>query len=706
MDLNQYLSMFLDEANDHLQALNENMLELEKMPDDISIVQIIFRSAHTLKGMSATMGFEDLASLTHEMENVLDMVRNNELKMDEYIFDTLFKSLDALESMVTDIANGGEGKEDVSEIVTSLKSIVTGTYKHETVPSSNESAASNHVEAEEEGDGLDEFQRSILEQSMAAGMSTVYMRVSLREDCLLKAVRAYMVFETLGEYGEVVKSTPHAHDIEQEKFDRSFSVYYVTHESIETIQQEIQNISEVEHVDVQALTSDNLKELHKRIVEISGGMMETAAAHAVAVETKDESTDKQETSSTSEASVPSKGETSAKKPTKQAASKQQNRTIRVEIDRLDMLMNLLSEMLIDRVRLEDIAGDLKKQELTETVEHLSRVSSDLQNVVLKLRMVPIDTVFNRFPRMVRDLAKTLDKKIDFVISGAETELDRTVIDEIGDPLVHLIRNSLDHGVEPVSDRLAAGKPETGKVNLRAYQSGNHVFIEIEDDGRGINREIVLNKAIKNGIVSEDKASSMSDEQVYQLLFAPGFSTAEKVSDISGRGVGLDVVKSKIMSLGGHVVVKSRLGHGTIFIVQLPLTLSILSAMLFRLGTEKYAIPLTSIVETGMVKKDQIRRVHGGIRMVVYRDSVIPLLSLSSIFETPCYSDFEEEEVEIIIIRKGERLAAIAVDDFIGQSEIVLKPLGDYLKSVPGISGATILGDGQVALIVDPNALVN
>ncbi|MGZ9584617.1 chemotaxis protein CheW [Paenibacillus marinisediminis] len=695
MDLNQYLSMFLDEANDHLQALNEHMLELENSPDDVGIVQVIFRSAHTLKGMSATMGFEDLASLTHEMENVLDLVRNHQLAMDEFIFDTLFKGLDALESMVGDIANGGEGKEDVSSIVASLQSIVNGSYKKQAP------AASVSAEAAAEGElnvGLDEFQRSILEQSLEAGMNAVYIQISLREDCVLKAVRAYMVFQVLSDKGEIVKSTPPAHDIEQEKFEHSFSIYFVTTEKVDFIKKEIENISEIETVEIHELSQDDLRVWNKRIRELEAGRSEAAPAAAVAETPAKANT--VEAPRPAAAQAPAKEQTSANN-----GHRQQNRTIRVDIDRLDVLMNLLSEMLIDRVRLEELAGELKKQELTETVEHISRVSSDLQNIVLKLRMVPIDTVFNRFPRMVRDLAKSLDKKVDFIISGADTELDRTVIDEIGDPLVHLLRNSLDHGVESIADRIASGKPETGVVQLRAYQSGNHVFIEIEDDGRGINRDIVLNKAIKNGIVSQDKAASMTDEQVFQLLFAAGFSTAETVSDISGRGVGLDVVKSKISSLGGHVVVNSKLGQGTTFVVQLPLTLSILAAMLFRLGNEKYAIPLTSIVETGLVTKQQIRRIHGGLRMVDYRDSVIPLLSLSSIFETPDYSDFDEEEVEIIIIRKGDRLAAIAVDDFIGQSEIVLKPLGNYLKAVPGISGATILGDGQVALIVDPNALL-
>lgn len=695
MDLNQYLSMFLDEANDHLQALNDNMMELENQPEDVSIVQVIFRSAHTLKGMSATMGFEDLASLTHEMENVLDLVRNHQLSMDDFIFDTLFKSLDSLEAMVEDIANGGEGKAEIKSIVESLQSIVKGEHNKEQPAESQETtAASSHDER------LDEFQLSIIEQSIEAGMQAAYMKVTLREDCVLKAARAYMVFQALGEQGEIVKSTPPAHEIEQEQFEQTFSIYAVTTQTLEEIQKAAEQVSEVDSVVLQPLTADNIKDWNKLLQAATASKEEVAAAAAPAIEKKADDARVAET--------PAKPSETKKKPTGGAAAQgkgQQHRTIRVDIDRLDVLMNLLSELLIDRVRLEDLATELKSNTLTETVEHLVRVSGDLQSIVLKLRMVPIDTVFNRFPRMVRDLAKSLDKKVDFQISGADTELDRTVIDEIGDPLVHLLRNAIDHGQESTAERIEAGKPETGTVHLRAYQSGNHVFIEIEDDGKGINRDNVLKKAIKNGMLTEDQAKLLSDEQVYMLLFGSGFSTAEQVSDISGRGVGLDVVRSKIASLGGEVVVKSTLGKGTTFIVQLPLTLSILSAMLFRLGDEKYAIPLTSIVETGLVTKKDIRNIHGGIRMINYRDSVIPLVSLSAIFECPSYTDVDEEETEIIIIRKGERLAAIAVDDFIGQNEIVLKPLGSYLGTVQGISGATILGDGQVALIIDPNTLI-
>ncbi|MEC0173285.1 chemotaxis protein CheA [Paenibacillus favisporus] len=693
MDMNQYLSMFIDESNDHLQSLNENMLLLEQTPNDLSIVQIIFRSAHTLKGMAATMGFEDLASLTHQMENVLDLVRNEKLVMQDFIFDTLFKGLDALEAMVEDITQGGEGKADVSAIVADLQAIVRGE-----APSAGSAKSAGSAPAKQETNTaiqLDEFQYSVLQQSIGEGHRVLYIDVAIRDDCQLKAVRAYMVFDLLEKSGEVIKSHPTVQDIEQEKFEKSFSLYYITQKDPAELKQQILNVSEIDQASVVELDHESLQQM----AEMGAASAQSAAA--VAEETKPDTAAPAAAAPTAE-SKDNKPAAAAKPAAKTGGAPA--RTIRVDIERLDVLMNLFSELLIDRVRLEQLASEVQNHALTETVEHMSRVSSDLQNIVLKLRMVPVDTVFSRFPRMVRDLAKSLDKKLELVITGAETELDRTVIDEIGDPLVHLLRNAVDHGIESPQDRVAAGKPETGTVHLRAFHSGNHVFIEIEEDGRGIYRDNVLKSALKKGIVTEEEAKGMSDEQVHQLLFAPGFSTAEKISDVSGRGVGLDVVKAKITSLGGQVTIYSTPGKGTNFSVQLPLTLSIIAAMLVKMGSEKYAIPLSSIVETGIVKKEQIRQVHGN-KMVDFRGSMIPLISLSRIFEVPDFNEEDESETEIIVIHKGDRLAALAVDEFIGQNEIVLKNLGKYLPQIKGISGATILGDGQVALILDPNVFI-
>jgi two-component system chemotaxis sensor kinase CheA len=680
VEMNQYMSIFIDEANDHLQALNENMLRLEQQPEDIGIVQVIFRSAHTLKGMSATMGFEDLASLTHEMENVLDLVRNDKLSINGNIFDTLFKCLDSLDGMIQDVVGGGTGKGEVGELVQRLKAIVDGDSggQSATAKSAGSADSSSLV--------LDQYQQSVLMQSLESGHRAYFIEVTVREDCVLKAARAYMVFDVLERLGEVVKSHPSVQEIEQEKFDRSFSVYYITQTEEEALKEHISRVSEIESVQLNAVDKSSLAELQGAITGPAATEWETAAASAPAPSAQ--------SATAAPRAVPASSGGGGAGP----------RTIRVDIERLDSLMNLFSEMLIDRVRLEQLASEIRRSELTETVEHMARVSSDLQSIVLKLRMVPVDSVFNRFPRMVRDLAKSLDKKVDLVITGAETELDRTVIDEIGDPLVHLIRNAVDHGIEPIADRIKAGKPETGTVHLRAYHSGNHVFIEIEEDGRGINRAKVLETAVKRGVVSAEAAKGFSDEEVNMLIFAAGFSTADKVSDISGRGVGLDVVKSKIASLGGHVSVQSTLGKGTTFSIQLPLTLSIITAMLVKLGSEKYAFPLSSIVETATVKREHIRSMHGTL-IVEYRQSVIPVISLAELMDSPDYRDHEEAETEMLVIRKGDKMAAVLVDEFIGQSEIVLKTLGKYLTNLDLISGATILGDGQVALIIDPNALI-
>ncbi|MCL6456760.1 MAG: chemotaxis protein CheA [Gorillibacterium sp.] len=676
MELTQYLSMFIDEATEHLQALNVNLLELEQNPKNTEVVNTIFRSAHTLKGMSATMGFEDLASLTHQMENVLDLVRNGKLAMDSYTFDSLFKSTDALEIMVADIIAGGTGKAEVGTIVEMLKSIVSGNYQQTTSVQSVES---------EDAVALDEFQYSVLEQSLNTQYNVFFIRTELTPECVLKAARAYMVFRQFEENGEVIKSSPSVEDIEQDKFERVFSVYYVTKLAQEAVEKLVLFVSEVQSVRVTQLDLESLRMIAQ------SAKVEIAVAQQSVVERSE--------AKSGEVNSPSAGPG-------QSANTQvvSSRTIRVDLDRLDNLMNLFSELLIDRVRLEQLSSEIRRTDLIETVEHMARVSGDLQNIVLKLRMVAVDTVFNRFPRMIRDVAKTLGKKLDLVITGADTELDRTVIEEIGDPLVHLLRNSADHGIESIQDRRLAGKDETGTIHLRAYHSGNHVFIEVSDDGAGMKRERILASAIKKGLVSVDQSSLMSDEDVYRLLFASGFSTAEQISSLSGRGVGLDVVKTKIESLGGQVHVSSKWGEGTTFSIQLPLTLSIIGAMLIGVGNEKYAIPLNSIVETAAATTQKIRRVHGNT-LYDYRESLIPVIDLRTLLSVQGEHEGLQDERNLVIIRKGDKLAAVIVDEFIGQQEIVLKTLGKYLSNAFAISGATILGDGQVALILDPNALL-
>ncbi|WP_404450089.1 chemotaxis protein CheA [Sutcliffiella horikoshii] len=676
MDLNQYLDIFLEESKEHLQNINNQLLELEKHPANIEIVNEIFRSAHTLKGMSATMGYEDLASLTHRMENVLDLIRNEKLNVTTNLLDIVFRSVEYLEEMVLSISEGGDGKKDVKEVVSLLVKIEKGEEC---------SLPTQSVEQKTSEHSYDSYEVTILQQSEEQGYSPYEVTVTLRQDCLLKAARVFMVFEVIEGLGEVIKSTPSVDLLEEEKFDHSFQITMVSKEEVSSFKEKIMKVSEVEKVNIEKLNTQQLSSFEKEstlevgLEEVTSAQEEVAPSAAVL--------EKKEAKTTSSKGTPVS-----------------NKTIRVSIDRLDGLMNLFEELVIDRGRLEQISKDLNEPELIETVERMSRISNDLQNIILNMRMVPIETVFNRFPRMVRQLARDLGKKVDIDIVGAETELDRTVMDEIGDPLVHLLRNAIDHGVETPDVRRRQGKTEEGKITLKAFHSGNHVFIEIMDNGAGISKEKVLNKAISKGIISQQEGERLSEQQVYQLILSSGFSTAEVISDISGRGVGLDVVKNTIESLGGKITIDSMEGAGTTFSIQLPLTLSIISVLLTEIENEKYAIPLSSIIETAIIKKEEILTAHNQ-EVIDFRGKIVPVVYLEKVFGV------QKQEVEppdfysLVLVKKGEKIAALVVDSFIGQQEVVLKGLGQYLNTTFAISGATILGDGQVALIVDCNALI-
>ncbi|TKI48379.1 chemotaxis protein CheA [Lysinibacillus tabacifolii] len=687
MEVNQYLEMFIEESKEHLQACSEHLLELEKNPDDLAIVGEIFRSAHTLKGMSATMGFEDLADLTHKMENVLDAIRNEKIHVSPEILDIVFESVDHLEEMVMDIANGGDGKRDVSSTVAQLKRIESG---EEALPEVVATVAIPEVPSVLE---YDSFEQTVITQSAEQGFNAFEISVRLREDCLLKAARVFMVFEILEKDGDVIKSTPSVEKLEDEQFDQQFYVAFVTKESAEDMQKKLMKVSEVDEVSVAKINQEQFSEKqYEANKEVAATATATATAPVEVVDTPVE--------------APAKPAPAKSTPAKADKSHAPvgNKTIRVNIERLDILMNLFEELVIDRGRLQSIATEVNHGELNETVERMSRVMGDLQTIILTMRMVPVETVFNRFPKMIRQLSRDLNKKINLEIIGAETELDRTVIDEIGDPLVHLIRNSVDHGIENPTARRAKGKPEEGTVVLRAYHSGNYVFIEIEDDGAGINREKVLAKAISKGVVTREQSLAMSDNQINELILASGFSTADVISDVSGRGVGLDVVKTTIESLGGNISIESTQDVGSIFSIQLPLTLSIISVMLVEIEKEIYAIPLSSIIETSIIRSSDIMNAHNQ-KVIDFRGKVVPLVFLEEIFEVPRKELQDDEFHSVVIVRKGEKLAGLVVDSFIGQQEIVLKSLGNYLTNIFAISGATILGNGKVALIVDCNALI-
>jgi len=683
MEMNQYLNLFIEESREHLQAINEHLLTLEKDPVNVDTVHEIFRSAHTLKGMSATMGYEDMASLTHEMENVLDQVRNGKMSVNPDMMDILFHCVDLLEEMVQSISNQGDGRLDVTSVVTGLKKILSGEELTPTVWFEEES----FIQQGEMEWTFDEFELTVMKQSVESGFSVFWIQTVITTDCVLKAARAYIVYSGLEANGEIVKCVPSVEEIEQEKMDRIFDLVIITDRQKEDLEKIVLDVSEIESVKIKQIDPDQF------LYHPSHAESEVAASALT-------STELEPLVSTTE-SVAAK---EVPKSTVMQKKSSAHKTIRVDIDKLDLLMNLFSELVIDRGRMEQLSKELHHGALTETVEHMNRISGDLQNTILNIRMVPLDSVFNRFPRMVRDLGKELKKNINLVIEGSETELDRTLIDEIGDPLVHLLRNSVDHGIESPEERERAGKPSLGTILLRAYYSGNHVFIEVKDDGKGINRNGVLKKAVEKGLITEQQQETLSNKQVYDLLFKSGLSTAEKISDVSGRGVGLDVVKTEIEALGGSISVDSTPGQGSVFLIQLPLTLSIISAMLVKVEHEIYAVPLNSIMETAVFNQEQIMRVQQQ-EVIDFRGKIVPLVNLKKVFNLPNESFADQEEISVLIIRKGDRMAGLVIDSFIGQQDIVLKSLGKYLANVFAISGATILGNGQVALIIDCNQLI-
>lgn len=695
MNLEDYLGMFLEESEENMALLNNQLLALENNPDDPAIIQEIFRAAHTLKGMAATMGFQHMAELTHAMENALDWIRQGRARVDAQWMDTLFASMDALSHTLQGIAQEGQEHPIPPDIFNRLKQLISSpseprpntlsSIEKQSPPAADDSSSSamQPVLLYDHWQELyDTYQEAIIQDALKQGLSVYRIEIELDRRTLLKAARAYIVYQTISDMGEIVQAQPSIDDLEAERFDFNFVITVLTEKTIEAVQTELSRISEVAQVHVYPLVIER-KEMIEPLTQHSAA---STSVDFPSVQPSDHGKDMAQ-----EGSVQSVAPSAAHRT-------HHVKTLRVDADRLETLMNLFSELVIDRGRLHLLAEELAAPQLREVVERMSRTTSDMQDLILSIRMVSVETVLNRFPRMVRDTARELGKKVDFVIEGAETELDRTVVDELGDPLMHLIRNALDHGLEKPEDRRKSQKPETGKLRLSAYRSGHHVYIEVQDDGAGIDAEKVRLKAIQRGLLSEDKAARMSDQDVYQVLFLPGFSTRETVSELSGRGVGLDVVKTKIESLGGRISIHSKRGSGTLFRIQLPLSLSILTAMLFKVGEETYALPLGDILEAVTLPVKEIKTV-GKQPAFNLRGRILPLVNGRSFLGIEPKAD-EASHLTVLVLRNGEARLGLIIDRILSQQEIVLKGLGHYLKHIRGFSGATILGDGRVALVID------
>ena len=711
MDVSQYLEIFLDETNEHLQSLNTQILALEQDPENMDTINEIFRAAHSLKGMTGTMGYKRMQTLTHDMENVFSEVRNGNIKVNADMIDVLFQCLDALEEYNTTIRESSdEGTNDNSALIKRLNDIMNGGAG-EAAAAGESAPAVKAPEASAAGGGfqsikLNENQQTVLSEAIKEGKNVYGLTVKVQESCILKAARAFLVFKAVEETSEIIVSDPSSQDIEDEKFELTFSLIIVSEAAMDEVVSAASAVSEIENVSGSVLKLEDVSgtgepEEPSGAAEVPvAAPVETAAA--VPVETPAE-----EPAAAAQPAAPSQAPAQANAPAaKKAANKPVvNRTVRVDIEKLDTLMNLVSELIIAKnslVSASAMSGN-SSQAVNEQIEYLESVTTSLHESVMKVRMVPIESTVNKFPRMVRDLQKKLGKKMELYMSGEETELDRTVVDQIGDPLMHLLRNSADHGLESAEVRKERGKSEVGSIFLDAYQDGNNVVIEVRDDGNGIDTNAVKNKAIERGVITPEQGEAMSDKEIIDLLFNAGFSTAKVVSDVSGRGVGLDVVKSMIESLSGEVEVKSRLGEGSTWTIRLPLTLAIIQALMVELGDEKYAIALGSIQTIEDIPPADVKLVQAK-EVIQLRDLVIPLIRLNEILDVPSKKD-PEDNLVVVVVKKGDKMAGLVVDELIGQQEIVIKSLGKYISKCKVISGATVLGDGEVALILDANALI-
>lgn len=721
MDVSEYLGVFLDEAKEHLQALNDSIMTLEQEPDNEDCINEIFRAAHSMKGMAGTMGYKRMQDLTHDIEDVFSDVRNGTLKITPGIVDTLFQCLDAVQAYVDNITETqDEGTEDNANLIKALADIRAGgggAAPAEEAPAEEaaEEGGADEAAAEAPAEGgnadapwynikLEPAAKTAMEEAKNEGKHVYGVQVFVEETCILKAARAFLVFKGLEDIGEVVVSDPSTQDIEDERFDLTFSLIIITDQAPDKVVEIVNAVSEIEKAEIGEYDMSHGGAADAD-AEADHAEAEAPAAAPAQEAPKAEAPKAAAPPAAAPAAKPAAAPAAKGGDKKPVGKPVVSRTVRVDIDKLDVMMNLVSELIIAKNSLISAAtssGAVDKA-VTSQIEYLESVTTNLHESVMKVRMVPLENTLQKFPRMIRDLNKSLGKKMELTMTGEDTEMDRTVVDEIGDPLMHLLRNSADHGLEPTEVRLERGKPEVGQIFLHAFQDGNNVVIEVGDDGNGIDAEAVKQRAIERGVVTPEQAEAMSEKAIINLLFNPGFSTAKVVSEISGRGVGLDVVKSKVESLSGEVDVRTKLGEGSTWIIRLPLTLAIIQALMVEVGEEKYAIPLDSIQTIEDVKPSEIKFVENR-EVINLRDTVIPLVFMNKTLE--CESTrAPEDDMVVVIVRKGEQLAGLVIDTLIGQLEIVIKPLGKYMKRCKFISGATILGDGGIALILDANALV-
>jgi two-component system chemotaxis sensor kinase CheA len=695
MEMSEYKEIFKVESEEHLQQLNESLLGLEQNPNEMEYINNMFRSAHTLKGMAATMGFNTIAELTHEMENIMDMIRKSQITLTEKIIEIQFECLDTLEVLVENIDN--PDAVDVSTLHSKLHGVIASpsnapaamakstpaaavielppspqTTTKVPVAATNVIETAAHTEVITQEIELTPEELAEIQHIKESGQEVFFIKVFLDQSCVLKAARSSMVLMALEKVGKVIKTKPSQKELEEEKFDFSFVIVAATSEGMASVQQKVENISEVTKAEISLLFS------------------------------RDETIDNNPTEHSDEKILDAANKNTIQQ--KKNESVKTGQSIRVNIERLDNLMNLVGELIINKIRLNQLATGIKSKDLEEALGTLDRLTNEIQTEVMESRMVPIDQIFSRFPRMIRDLAKSEGKQINLVIEGKEIELDRTVLDEIGDPLVHLLRNAVDHGLESPDDRARAGKSPEGLVRLAASRQRNTVLIEVQDDGKGMDPGKLREAVVRKNLMSKEEAAKLSDEEALNLIFLPGFSTNTVITDVSGRGVGMDVVKTKIEALGGNVSVKSVVGEGSTVTLQLPLTIAIIQSLMIKTAGETYAIPLNNVVRDVGIKAKDIKTIEGQ-EVILLRGEVLPLLRLDSLLDCHVEENNKENLIVVVVEKMGNHFGFV-VDELLGQQEVIIKSLDSkMLRSVKGFAGATILGDGTVCLILDIGTLV-
>ncbi|MDP2849557.1 MAG: chemotaxis protein CheW [Sulfuricurvum sp.] len=676
-EFQEILQDFLVESFELIEQLDQDLVELESRPDDLDLLNRIFRVAHTIKGASSFLNFDVLTHLTHHMENLLNMARHGDLVIDADVMDVILESIDLMKALLVRIRDSGEDSGlEVNPCVIRLDAVANGTSLGETVPAP--AAPSTPTPEPKVAVATSE------EEPDYSGMSDEEVEAEIER---LIAVRQA---EDAAKRANSAKSTtPSA----EEEPDYSGM-------SDEEVEAEIERLIAVRQAEDAAKRSNKAQEPES--------VKPSVAAAPVAVTPP--AAPKSEPAPVAKA-APAPKKVEAKDDGENRGGSAVEQTIRVDVKRLDHLMNLIGELVLGKNRLIKINDDVEEryegeaflEELNQVVSIVSLVTTDLQIAVMKTRMLPIGKVFNKFPRMIRDLSRELNKKIELEITGEETELDKSIVEEIGDPLVHIIRNSCDHGIETPETRLAAGKEEGGTIQLKAYHEGNHIVIQIIDDGKGLDADMLKSKSIEKNIITEKEADTMSEKEAFGLIFRPGFSTAAQVTSVSGRGVGMDVVKTNIEKLNGMIDIDSEVGKGTSMKLKIPLTLAIIQALLVGVQEEYYAIPLASVLETVRISKDEIYTVESRSVMRL-RDEVLSLVHIGDIFEVERVFD-NSEHAYVVVLGLAESKIGLIVDSLVGQEEIVIKSLGEYLKGIEGIAGATIRGDGGVTLIVDVAALM-